>query len=576
MNLQSLSEANVRELADSLPIFYRGEDYYHSDLVVRFSLSPHQITAKVQGRYGLYTIHVRDDEDNLATTCDCPYDGLVCKHIVAVLLRYLRGEERLEQRADGTGTDVLAEALTALSHQELLNLVLTLEREHPNVRRSLLAVVPISRELLHQQPQQPQRVKVLKKQISQFLNELEARSQYDDDYSDQEYDETEVYEELGTVFEEATTLHPADQIDVFWHAITAGDDLFEEYPIGTTQIEEAIRFYAAAVQKLAAPPVEKQRYLTSLLSLLDLNLAQYGDIAGAVKQALDLLCTEPETIRYLITELAEYDHQASTVDWIAGYYLQLGDDENYLSFRQAHLNHEKQYLELAHYWQQKGNPAQYLATLEAGATFLLHPQEAAAERGSGDFPFYSGYSYRQQSGLLSELAAVYRQQSDAVNLCRVLMLTAEYSGVTLKLYQEIEAVAGELGRWQELRPQLLEWLQTSAEELARVHLYEQNWQAAIALAADRGVRYESLRVLVAEGIKQHHPQEAIHLYDGMVEANIDRKQRKYYAMAAGHARAIKAIYMDILKDATGWKTYWQQVRDRYRRYPALQDEFARL
>jgi len=35
MDLQSLTEADVRELADSTKIFYRGEDYYESGMVSR-------------------------------------------------------------------------------------------------------------------------------------------------------------------------------------------------------------------------------------------------------------------------------------------------------------------------------------------------------------------------------------------------------------------------------------------------------------------------------------------------------------------------------------------------------------
>lgn len=40
MDLQSLTKADVRELADSTKIFYRGEDYYESGMIQSRSLPP--------------------------------------------------------------------------------------------------------------------------------------------------------------------------------------------------------------------------------------------------------------------------------------------------------------------------------------------------------------------------------------------------------------------------------------------------------------------------------------------------------------------------------------------------------
>ncbi|MEB3356571.1 MAG: SWIM zinc finger family protein [Synechococcales bacterium] len=570
MDLQSLTENDVYELADNSQVYERGEDYYDSEAIATLSLAPHQITAKVQGGHGLYRVTVSDRSGRLETHCTCPYDGNVCKHIVAVLLQYLRDEDPLPAPETEGDPDALAQTLTALSHEELLKVVLDLARDKPNVRRSLLAVVPISTQTLRQQPQNSKVVKVLKRQISDFFNNLQFQSEHDYDY-DYEYDEEEVYSELETTFTEAETLHPADQIEVFWHAVTCGNDLFDEYPIGTVQIEDAILHYGKAVQRLRLPHPQKQLHFNSLLSILDWGMTEYGNIFDAVKDSLDTICTEPKDYYYLIEILSGSDDK-DVVDWIIGWYRDMGDDGRYLQMRQAHLHHEEHYLELAQYWQEQGDDDAYLSTLEAGAAFLVESQERAAATGS----FYSRYIQLEARPLLTTLVEHYQQAGDDESVNRILMIQAQVEGVTLEQYQEIRPLATQLEVWPSQRSQLLRWASLNSTELARIYLYEQDWQAALTLAASKPIECESLRVLVAEGVKQACPQEAINLYEEMIQANINRKSRKYYHQAAIYAKAMKDIYLDILQEPEKWRAYIRQLRDSYSRYRALQDEFARV
>jgi hypothetical protein len=49
------------------------------------------------------------------------------------------------------------------------------------------------------------------------------------------------------------------------------------------------------------------------------------------------------------------------------------------------------------------------------------------------------------------------------------------------------------------------------ETLAKIHLYEEDWPAAIELARQK-TNYETMQVLVADGVKEKHPEEAIQIY----------------------------------------------------------------
>ena len=83
-----LTEKDIRRFADSKRIFERGMGYYRRGYVRSIKLldGVEGITAKVDGNYGPYDVDIRFYEDDLEAACDCPYDGYVCKHIVAVLL----------------------------------------------------------------------------------------------------------------------------------------------------------------------------------------------------------------------------------------------------------------------------------------------------------------------------------------------------------------------------------------------------------------------------------------------------------------------------------------------------------
>jgi hypothetical protein len=84
-----LSPSYIRtEIADSEAIYRRGER-----LCRRGAFIPQQSDADngryefwVDGNYGDYTIRVDLGGKTLRTTCDCPYPGEGCKHIVAALL----------------------------------------------------------------------------------------------------------------------------------------------------------------------------------------------------------------------------------------------------------------------------------------------------------------------------------------------------------------------------------------------------------------------------------------------------------------------------------------------------------
>ncbi len=99
----SFTEEDIREIADSSAIIQRGKSYYRSGRVKSVNVTKRKITAKVLGNYGNYKVEITSSGDgHFYSSCNCPYDGSGCKHIVAVMCAVSRRpkselEKKLEQ-----------------------------------------------------------------------------------------------------------------------------------------------------------------------------------------------------------------------------------------------------------------------------------------------------------------------------------------------------------------------------------------------------------------------------------------------------------------------------------------------
>ena len=75
-------------IADSSIIFQRGNNIYQhgSYFLAKADLSEKTFIYEVDGSYGNYTIKIQLTENNVFSSCNCPYPGDGCKHVVAAML----------------------------------------------------------------------------------------------------------------------------------------------------------------------------------------------------------------------------------------------------------------------------------------------------------------------------------------------------------------------------------------------------------------------------------------------------------------------------------------------------------
>ena len=135
--MESYTKDDVLELAGRTS-YDRGVDYI--DRITDLTFDGGQVTATVEGT-DVYEVEVRV-KGGLDGDCDCPYgeEGNFCKHCVAVALVFLYHAEHgtLASLAGEPGdSSSLAEYLTALEHSEMVDLLLEAAERDPALAQRL-------------------------------------------------------------------------------------------------------------------------------------------------------------------------------------------------------------------------------------------------------------------------------------------------------------------------------------------------------------------------------------------------------------------------------------------------------
>ena len=552
---QALTLDSIKELADSQAVYQRGVQYLNSEAIHKFSATSHRINAKVHGRYGDYTVEIVDAITKLKMSCSCQYDGDVCKHLVAVLLHFLEIDKTVI--IETSFPDVIRQALTAMPQQDLVNLIIEMANEREEFRSDLMTRITISPQLIIEQPRSSEQVKALKQQINEFVNEIEKRAEYGDygdgydDYDHRYYDkydsEESSYPECTLTFETAKTLHPLDQMEVFWYLITEINSIDAEEPLCTSEAADAIIAYTQAVRMILHTPNERAAIQKILLDIFEWEIGYADCVEDAIHKSINILCDTVDDTRRLIDLLLKTDEK-KFADWIAAYYLQIGDDDAYLAIRQANIITESQHLDLADYWLQHDKPDNAREVMEKYVLLICEQLDAQSN---------SGRWYSNLGGIIDRLENDYKKLGDNINLCRILHIKSRCRGLNIELYKQIKNLSQSLGTWLELKPLLISYTVNNREMMARICLVENEWDTALQLANEKPMMYSSDNILslVAYGVKEHRPKEALKILQKLVQNYIDQQNRTAYATAAEYADGIKNIYSTILKDDTGWQAY---------------------
>jgi catechol 2,3-dioxygenase-like lactoylglutathione lyase family enzyme len=224
------------------------------------------------------------------------------------------------------------------------------------------------------------------------------------------------------------------------------------------------------------------------------------------------------------------------------------------------------------------------ALLSLADLFIQHGQDSAAER-----VVRARIEKTHNIRVMEWLKKFYQTKNNqpaALELAEAMFRKQPFLG----RYQEIRDLAGQLGRWETIRQELLKFLEeeNNTTLLIQIALDEGDIDRALALlkaeekrnqgrpgmySYSYGFGYQDMTLTVAKAAEETRPREAIELYQKHAERLIAQKQRKYYQEASNYLVKVRALY-ERLGENGEWESYITALREKNRNLRALKEELA--
>jgi len=222
------------------------------------------------------------------------------------------------------------------------------------------------------------------------------------------------------------------------------------------------------------------------------------------------------------------------------------------------------------------------ALLGLADLFIQHGQDAVAERLVREHA-----QQAQDLRLLKWLKQYYQTRNDhATELEIADTMFRKYPN--LADYKEIRDLARQLGRWETLRPELLDFLEKAQNNtlLIEIALNEGEIDKALELVKAEQqkrttgygsyyYRYYDMSIRVAQAAEETRPREAIELYRQQAEGLIAQRGRQNYQAACKHLARMRTLY-ERLGENEIWTNYIARLREENRSLRALKEELAKV
>ena len=545
-NLNSITETDIKKLADSV-IRARGKAYYEEGLVRSLEADGNKIIAEVEGN-SIYDVEIIIENRELQCICSCPYDGEICKHIVAVLYhwinRIIKKDKTNQVIVKSTGVE---KYLENLSKKELTSLLLELSKNYKEVKHNLsLRTVTVPTE---------QNEETITTIISHFKREL---TNSDLDY----YQLPNVIRSLERIKQSIKNISPRVRQRLLESFI---DDLVKAYEeVADDSTGKLGEFISDCIEDLSEAMVgqdlsyeDKNDILKKYLKAI--NDDEYG-FDDDYFQLLLTIAQKPAEYNFLISEiklLAEKTTDKYEKDALRSFLIELyeksGKEEEYLREIENKLEWSEDYLKLAEYWKEKGNVDKAIEIAQQGIDKRKN-----------------SFSNEELFRFLEEL---YKQKGNEKELLSTYI--SHFSEASsLPFYRKIKSLAKKYDQWEKTKLYLLK--EARPNVYIDILLDEGEERKAIEDAVSNEELPDKSKEKVAKFIKKKYPKESLEIYDLLSKKYISHGVRGAYAIAAQYLRNVKEIYITIIDDLNSWKKYVERIKKENYRKSALLDEIRKI
>ncbi|MEO8357987.1 MAG: SWIM zinc finger family protein [Chloroflexota bacterium] len=607
MTLPKVTESMIRAGAEP-ESFRRGEEYYREGAVSNTAIQGTLLSGECAGTYApYYRVQVELDEAGVAnTSCTCLYEyGGYCKHIVALLLAYLHSPKSFIVRK------APAELLTDLDHNDLIAILTKLIQEQPDLYDRIEAMTSVPSKSKKKRKKKVD-IEVYRRHILSIVHSLDGMRM-----SEAYWHVGGLANQLREVQESALKFLDAGDAEAALEILLV---LLEEASRGIEFVDDSDGELGGFVGDLGTPlaeavltmefsQVERDRLVRRLEKLID-YASDYGmegnlDIAvQAAKFGWEDISKDMEPVRRTVPKFAEneepddweedddrdeedeFDLHESGLPAMSGLddltearlnVLERQDrTEEYLALckkEERHLRYTIKLCDLKQTVDAVKYAKKHLTTAEETLKVARRLRESRLVAEAIEIGEHGLKLKGSKAGLGEWLGPVEEAQGRTKQALESWM-AAFPEHPSLETYKTIKRLAGTA--WGRLRPEVMATLRRSHDKqvLAEVLLLEEEWDDSIKVAEGRDVWYPIVET-VADGVAQHRPEWVVKISLRHAERLMSEAKSKNYPIAAAWLKRAKQAYK-LLGKSDEWKMYLGEIKEKYKRRPALQNQLARL
>lgn len=575
---------DIRITKDSLialcsPTSYeRGVILYESHAVFDLYRQNDTLVTKCEGTSApYYHVSARFDENGIVEAdCTCPYDrGGLCKHLVAMLITYLKEPDLFESRID------LRTQLSQLDRNTLEDLVMIAVNEHSDGYNWLeSALLRSTTQFTTTQSLRERKAKISKatytKRVQAILRRLDGYRMSEAYWMMPDMvDELTGIEQTASDFLEAGDPESAfDILMVLLSEVTGRYDRFDDSDGLLGEFLFCLRY----------PLVE------TILSI-EFSDSERAAITLEIEPIVDALSAYGiEGLELIIYSLRMGWSDDELEDWVSedNFSTELFDAKLNILERQ---NRVDEYLDLSFI---SGRYLRHVLMLITLGKFDKAAEIARQNLNSPDDILLVSQALHE-SGLISEaiqigkhglslegslhklgswLALIEVRQGMIEQAIHTYRLAFE-SKPTFNIYRALKTLAPP--NWEDMRDGLIETMQKSGggDDLVDVYLYEGEWDQATKMADQaRNFNYHLVEK-VADAVLSYRPKWVAEACQFQAESLIAKSSRKYYRIAVRWLTRSKQAYL-VADQKDEWLKYLRNLKFTYHRRYALLEELESL
>jgi uncharacterized Zn finger protein len=581
-SIPHLTKADVRRWTDDV-YFQRGQKYFEQGLIYDQHRQGMTLKSKCSGTQApFYRQEILFDNKGIKSAdCSCPVgDGGKCKHAVALLLTWADDPDSFKE------VEALDAALEKRSKPELIAIIKQMVEQEPDLESLLELPSPT-------EAGKPINLKAIRQQAQRAFRGT--------GYYDEWVNTREIEKDLKPLFKLAEgylarndASNAASIYQTIIETIMDNEDV-------TMSDEEGellgVAFDCAESLGNCLPAITDRKrrrdLLQALFSLYEWDSVKLGGIGASdcVPEILTSRTTADERV-----EIAKWTRQIlpKGTSWSNGYHREvLGrllldleadtlDDEAYLKIcretgrlndlieRLLKLNQIKEAEENA-------RSAEDYDLLLSLNIFMQHNQADLAEKLVTErLEAVRGRDLDER--LIEWLAERFKQRGDLASSLK-LEERLFWKYPNLEKYGKLRKLANQLKCWENMHIHIVAELEKKKDFdfLITVHLEEKEVGNALALLEKLPSRWgdHTLHLEVANAAKKQYPQQALEIFKKEAERFINYRNRDSYSQAAHCLKEVRGIHGQ-LTDMSSWEKLIADIRGRYKKLPALQDELDQL